>query len=365
MMANEPRLSTADLRRRLHSPGGVPAVAPGEGQTPTSGNHGLPVARLAIPSSIADLPLAEDAPTFPIPHVAAERDPIPLVDSSPVPPSRFSQPDSRSSHHGAPTAPQTPQPAPYSPPPASYQPQPAPYAPQPAPYVPQPAPYAPAPVGSSIIREPDPALEQLRQENAQLHQLMEEMRQLLQDASEQEQRVQTELKDRDEKLATASARIEELETIVNTKPKSKGELEEWADELERESFQIAQERRAMETDRKQLREDESELEKQMREMEVAMARERAMLARQEQELKRLNAEIQHELEVMQRGDGTLRERLAVFQRRHAEVLGGTAPPAAAYYGAPQAQAAPMATAVPMPKAKDSNGLLRKLFRSGE
>jgi chromosome segregation ATPase len=194
---------------------------------------------------------------------------------------------------------------------------------------------------------------------------MEEMRQLLQDASEQEQKVQTELKDRDEKLATAAARIEELETTVNAKPKSKGELEEWADELERESFQIAQERRAMETDRKQLREDESELEKQMREMEVAMARERAMLARQEQELKRLNAEIQHELEVMQRGDGTLRERLAVFQRRHAEVFSGTAPAPAAHYGTPQGHAAPMATAVPMPKGKDSNGLLRKLFRGGE
>jgi hypothetical protein len=356
MMANEPRLTTADLRRRLHSPGGVPAVAPGEAQTPASGNQGLPVARLAIPSSIADLPLAEDAPTFPIPSVAAERDPIPLVDSSPVPPSRFPQPDSRHSHH----APQAPQLAPYSP-------QPAPYATQPPPYAPQPAPYAPQPMpsGSSVFREPDPALEQLRQENAQLHQLMEEMRQLLQDASEQEQRVQTELKDRDEKLATASARIEELETTVNAKPKSKGELEEWADELERESFQIAQERRAMETDRKQLREDESELEKQMREMEVAMARERAMLARQEQELKRLNAEIQHELEVMQRGDGTLRERLAVFQRRHAEVFSGTAPAPAAYYGTPQGHAAPMATAVPTPKAKDSNGLLRKLFRSGE
>src|SRR5206468_3109333 len=138
-------------RRRLHSPGGVPAVAPGEGEPPASGNHGLPVARLAIPSSIADLPLAEDAPTFPIPSIAAERDPIPLVDSSPVPPSRFQQPDSRHSHHGAP---QAAQPAPYSPPPASYHAQPAPYAPQPAPYAPQPAPYGPAPVGSSIIREP-------------------------------------------------------------------------------------------------------------------------------------------------------------------------------------------------------------------
>jgi len=363
MMANEPRLSTADLRRRLHSPGGVSSVTPGEGQTPASGSNGLPVARLAIPSSIADLPLAEDAPTFPIPRVSAERDPVPLVDPVPAPSSRFPQPESRHSNYAGPAAPQTPQPVPHSPQPAPYAPQPAPYAPQPAPYAPQPAPYAPGSAGSAVFREPDPAVEQLRQENAQLHQLMEEMRALLQEASEQEQRHQAELKDRDEKLATASARIEELETVVNTKPKSKGELEEWADELERESFQIAQERRAMETDRKQLREDESELEKQMREMEVAMARERAMLARQEQELKRLNAEIQHELEVMQRGDATLRERLAVFQRRHAEVLGGTAPPPAAYYGATEAPSPRMAAAAP--KGKDSNGLLRKLFRSGE
>jgi len=160
--------------------------------------------------------------------------------------------------------------------------------------------------------------------------------------------------------------VEELETAVNTKPKSKGELEEWADELERESFQIAQERRMMEADRKQLREDESSLEKQMREMEVQMARERAMLARQEQELKRLNAEIQHELEVMQRGDGTLRERLAVFQRRHAEVIGGAPPPPqASYYGQQHIPEAEVATVTPPPRKTDSNSLLRKLFRSGD
>src|SRR5262245_65566112 len=160
---------------------------------------------------------------------------------------------------------------------------------------------------------------------------MEEMRQLLQEASEQEQRVQAELTERDAKLTTAAVRIEELETAANSKPKSKGELEEWADELERESFQIAQERRMMETDRKQLREDESSLEKQMREMEVQMARERAMLPRQEQELKRLNAELQHVVEVMQRGDAPSRERQAFCQRLHAEVVGGAPPPPPAWY----------------------------------
>ena len=297
---------------------------------------------MTIPSSVADLPVAEDAPTFPIPNMKPEVEPAPLVDLAPSAPTHFTPPELRR------VAPARPAQSPLN------------ALPAPA-YAPQPAPSAHA----SIIREPDPQIEQLRQENAQLHQLMEEMRQLLQDASEQEHRVQAELKDRDAKLTTSASRIEELEAIVNSKPKSKGELEEWADELERESFQIAQERRLMETDRKQLREDESALEKQMREMEVQMARERAMLARQEQELKRLNAEIQHELEVMQRGDGTLRERLAVFQRRHAEVIGGPPPPTAHYYGNPQPPVAQVATATPPPRKSDSNSLLRKLFRGGE
>jgi hypothetical protein len=60
----------------------------------------------------------------------------------------------------------------------------------------------------------------------------------------------------------------------------------------------------------------------MREMEVSMARERALLARQETELKRLSAEIQHELEIMQRGDASLREQLSKFQRRAADVMQG-------------------------------------------
>jgi chromosome segregation ATPase len=202
--------------------------------------------------------------------------------------------------------------------------------------------------------------DQLRQDNQQLKNLMEEMRQLLQDASEQEQRVQTELAEREVKLTAATEKIAELEAIVNAKPKTKTELEEWADELERESFQIAQERRAMEEDRKQLRDDETSLEKQMREMEVQMARERAMLARQEQELKRLNGEIQHELNLMQNGDGALRDRLAMFQRRHAEVVG-----APATNGFTASPVVPSANPTPPPKKNDTTGLLRKLFRGGE
>ena len=70
----------------------------------------------------------------------------------------------------------------------------------------------------------------------------------------------------------------------------------------------------------QLREDEESLEQQMREMEVGMARERALIARQETELKRPSTEIQHELELMQRGDGQLREQMAKFQRRAQDVM---------------------------------------------
>jgi hypothetical protein len=121
----------------------------------------------------------------------------------------------------------------------------------------------------------------------------------------------------------------------------------------------------MDQDRKQLREDEAALEKQMREMEVGMARERAMLARQEQELKRLNAEIQHELEIMQRGDGTLRDRMAQFQRRHAEVVGDQVPNGAAQGGYSGPTVVQSSSPTPPPKKNDTTGLLRKIFRGGE
>ena len=224
-----------------------------------------------------------------------------------------------------------------------------------------------ADVPSMLAREPaaDTLTDQLRRDNSQLQELMQEMRQLLQDASEQEQRVQAELVERDVRLATSEARIVELETIVNTKPKTKTELEEWADDLERESFQITQERRVLEDERRQLRDDEAALETQMREMEVGMARERAVLARQETELKRLNGEIQHEMELMQRGDGNLRDRLAVFQRRHAEVVGATnGPIPGVSYASFALPVALPVTPLPTPRKNDTTGILRKLFRSG-
>ena len=46
------------------------------------------------------------------------------------------------------------------------------------------------------------------------------------------------------------------------------------------------------------------------------------MARQETELKRLSAEIQHELEIMQRGDVQLRDQMQKFQRRAQDVIQG-------------------------------------------
>jgi hypothetical protein len=356
-MANDAtRLSTADLRRRLLGSGG-PAT-PAEPAPPSAPSHSGP--RPAIPASFLDLPVEEDGSTVPIPDLPVESAVLPeFVPPTPAPIARLTPPELRrpegrsSSHQARPILP------PGAERPASRSVVLPPRAGPPTAAV-RPESMA-THYGEPLAPEADPVVDLLRQENVQLQQLMDEMRQLLQEASEQEQRVQGELAERDQKLAAAEARIAELETVVNNKPKTKTELEEWADELERESFQIAQERRTLDEDRKQLREDETALEKQMRDMEVQMARERALLARQEQELKRLNAEIQHELELMQRGDGVLRERLQVFQRRHAEVVGSDGPPVAtSYFGNAQS---PVATA--KPSKKSDPGMLRKFFRPGE
>ncbi len=337
-MANETtRLSTAELRRRLLAPSAPLAEPEDPGAPPAAPTpaRSLLSSRLVVPPAFADLPIAEDEPTYPI-HDPVNGEPVP-IEATPLPfnratPTDLRRPTSRSSH-----------------------------------MIPRPAVVPPA--------GPDPVVDQLRREAEvyrkdaeSLQQLMEEMRQLLQEASEQEQRMQNELADRDLKLEEAQAKIQEVEAALTAKPKTKTELEEWADDLERESMQIAQQRRTLDEDRNQLREDEAALEKQMREMEVGMARERALLARQEQELKRLNAEIQHELEIMQRGDGALRERLAMFQRRHAEVISGDAPRSqagASYAGFTLSPVAATAEAAPPPKKNDSTGLLKKLFRSGD
>lgn len=183
----------------------------------------------------------------------------------------------------------------------------------------------------------NPEVQRLKAENKELRQLLSEMKVLLQEASDSEQKFNGVKQDSvellEEKQAQIDALTEQLHAIEeqisngtlahaqpNTPPKTRTELEEWTEELEQEATRLNHESKQMNDERRQLREDEDSLEKQMRDMEVSMARERALMARQETELKRLSAEIQHELEIMQRGDATLREQMQKFQRRAQEVL---------------------------------------------
>jgi hypothetical protein len=117
----------------------------------------------------------------------------------------------------------------------------------------------------------------------------------------------------------------------------------------------------LQRERQQLREDEEALMQQMTEMELTMARERAELARQRAELQRLHNDIRHELEVAGR-DGTLRDRLAVFQRRHHELTGRKGAPRAE--PAPAGEAPPVAAPVPEAPKRNTSGLLGRLFGSG-
>ena len=181
----------------------------------------------------------------------------------------------------------------------------------------------------------DPDVQRLKSENKELRKLLGEMKQLLQEASETEHKLLAKEKEFDEVVGAKDAQIEQLKEALGAiedqiakgelappppVPTTRGELEEWNDELEKESAKIQQERKRLDEERRQLRDDEEGLEAQMREMEVSMARERAMLARQETELRRLSSEIQHELDLMQRGDSNLRDQMAKFQRRAQEVM---------------------------------------------
>lgn len=190
-----------------------------------------------------------------------------------------------------------------------------------------------APRSSEVKRSPE--YQRIKGENKELRKLLEEMKQLLQEASDNEQKFTTREKEYQAAMTAKDAQIHELsaqlgaieEQIAKGElappppiPKTRTELEEWADDLEKESAKLNQERKRLDEERRQLREDEEGLEAQMREMEVSMARERALIARQETELKRLSAEIQHELDLMQRGDAGLREQMAKFQRRAQEAM---------------------------------------------
>ncbi len=189
--------------------------------------------------------------------------------------------------------------------------------------------------GSRHEDSPLGEIQRLKAENKELRTLLDEMKHLLQEASDTEQQLAAKEKEFEAALAEKDVQINELnahlgaieEQIAKGElappppvPKTRSELEEWGDELEQESAKLTQAKKRLEDERRQLREDEEALEKQMRDMEVSMARERAMIARQETELKRLSAEIQHELEILQRGDAGLREQMAKFQRRAQEVM---------------------------------------------
>ncbi|QJW95703.1 hypothetical protein [Frigoriglobus tundricola] len=189
--------------------------------------------------------------------------------------------------------------------------------------------------GSRHEDSPQGEIQRLKAENKELRTLLDEMKHLLQEASDTEQQLAAKEKEFEAALAEKDAQINELNAHLGAiedqiakgelappppVPKTRSELEEWGDELEQESAKLTQAKKRLEDERRQLREDEEALEKQMRDMEVSMARERAMIARQETELKRLSAEIQHELEILQRGDAGLREQMAKFQRRAQEVM---------------------------------------------
>ena len=194
----------------------------------------------------------------------------------------------------------------------------------------------PAPTAPSTSANPTPEdYKRVRHENRELRKLLEEMKTLLQEASENEQRASqregelaAQVQGKQRQLDELTSQMQAIEDQVASGalapapavPKTRSELDEWADDLERENSKLTQERRKLDEERQQLRDDEESLETQMRQMEVSMARDRALMGRQETELKRLSAEIQHELELMQRGDASLRDQLSKFQRRAADVL---------------------------------------------
>ena len=340
-MANEStRLSTADLRRRLTTAPSAPLIFPDDPSVPTA------------------LPIHQRSGSSARPSISAELLAQGFVDSS----DEFETSAELEDEFG------------------SSQPTPLPPAQASSRKLKRPALQAPAALRPPVTMadtddfaglDDGEEMLRLRDENKRYGDMLEEMRQLLLEASDQQERFQTELNTVTAENTAAKARIEELEAIVNTKPKTRSELEEWADELEREASQLNQEKKSLNEDRRQLQEDEMSLEQQMRQMEVGMARERAMLARQETELKRLSSEVQREIESIQRGDAGLRDRMAAFQRRHNEAMGmggGGGYPASGGSHAGFGPALPVSPTPPPEthtKKNDTTGLLRKLFRSGE
>jgi hypothetical protein len=154
-------------------------------------------------------------------------------------------------------------------------------------------------------------------------------------------------------------------------PRTEGDLEALANELEQERVRLAQERRRLEEEKRQFREEQEEDNRQLRQEEARMARERAMMARQEMALRQLNEDIRKQLALLQSGGNSMQETLKQFQRRQLEAnarnTGPGSTPGVPPQGAPQPGANPGQASSPQPttapKGRDS-GLIRRFFGQG-
>ncbi len=178
-------------------------------------------------------------------------------------------------------------------------------------------------------------LERLRAENAELTAMVAEYREhvesnQLHDWEQKIQEAEQLLTEKDALIEALQKQVLEWEEKLKTHRfvPSDDDLAQMADELDKERSQFAQEGKQLDQERKQLKDDEESLMKQMREMEVGMAKDRAELARQRTELHRMQVEVRHELDLLQRGDATLKDRMAQFQRRAPEGAVRPGPPAA-------------------------------------
>jgi DNA repair exonuclease SbcCD ATPase subunit len=221
-----------------------------------------------------------------------------------------------------------------------------------------------------LTNQPRSELERLKTENAELRQLNAEYRELLEanDPTVWEQKVA----DAEQKLAENEAQLNEMRTRVEAWDEKfkthrfvphDEESAQMADELDKERAKLALDRKQLEKEREQLKEDEDSLMNQMRDMEVSMAKDRAELARQRTELQRLQTEIKHELELMQRGDAGVKERLAQFQRRYQDALVRPAQPQAAPAPPPPVQQAAPPAPSASPRPRDST-VFKRLFGQG-
>lgn len=308
VLADPPQsISAAELRRRLLA-STPPPIAGGEStDAAVPQSTVIPAAsrtRFLMPGANGPVAASAVAPTLPTDHIPD----VPLRSSA-----RFMPLDANPPLGGSVLGPM----------PGVIPPAPPPPPPEPAPNLPP---------GKTVDD-----YKRVKQENRELRKLLDEMKQLLQEASDNEQKaaareaeIQVLLSAKQRQVDEVTAQLQSIEeqlatgalTAAPPVPKTRSELEEWEDDLEKEAAKLSKAKRDLEDDRRQLRDDEESLEQQMRQMEVSMAKERALMARQEVELKRLSAEIQHELELMQRGDASLREQLSKFQRRAADVIQG-------------------------------------------